>query len=272
MALFKSTKRRATDNKEHPPVDVSVAVGAVQSTGRSLSAVPCTFVVTPQIDLSAASEAARSRVCLVLDCSIHQGELAVPGVPLFTLGDLDQVTLTAYVPQDRLGHVFIGQQVEERADRFPLGSVDFRRLSIRCRRGVLYREAMVFDQLEEIEAADDPDHFLFVGDDEMMNLVIAHDSRGEVHAVVTGDRVNLGIHDTRNHGVVGNILEQVAGRDHAHGMFVLINDGDGVDLLLAHFLTDIADGFLGVTEACVAFFGDCSAETNPCSACERQRR
>ena len=64
---------------------------------------------------------------LVLELSIHEGELAGPGATLLTLGDLDKVTLTVYVPEDRLGQVQIGQQVEVRVDSFPerrfMGSV-----------------------------------------------------------------------------------------------------------------------------------------------------
>lgn len=56
---------------------------------------------------------------LVLETSIHQGELAAPGATLLTLGDLDEVTLTVYVPENRLGQVSIGQQVEVRVDSFP---------------------------------------------------------------------------------------------------------------------------------------------------------
>ena len=56
---------------------------------------------------------------LVLELSIHEGELAMPGATLLTLGDLDEVTLTVYVPEDRLGQVLIGQQVEVRVDSFP---------------------------------------------------------------------------------------------------------------------------------------------------------
>ncbi|MFQ6102330.1 MAG: HlyD family secretion protein [Anaerolineae bacterium] len=56
---------------------------------------------------------------LVLERSIHEGELAAPGATLLTLGDLDKVTLTVYVPEDKLGQVHIGQQVEVRVDSFP---------------------------------------------------------------------------------------------------------------------------------------------------------
>jgi len=56
---------------------------------------------------------------LVLERSIHEGELAAPGVTMLTLGDLDKVTLTVYVPEYRLGYVLIGQRVEVQVDSFP---------------------------------------------------------------------------------------------------------------------------------------------------------
>jgi multidrug efflux pump subunit AcrA (membrane-fusion protein) len=55
---------------------------------------------------------------LVLELSIHEGELAAPGATLLTVGDLDEVTLTIYVPEDKLGQVLIGQEVEVRVDSF----------------------------------------------------------------------------------------------------------------------------------------------------------
>jgi multidrug efflux pump subunit AcrA (membrane-fusion protein) len=56
---------------------------------------------------------------VVLEVTIHQGELAAPGGTLLTLGDLDQVTLTVYVPESRLGQVSIGQEVTVSVDSFP---------------------------------------------------------------------------------------------------------------------------------------------------------
>jgi multidrug resistance efflux pump len=56
---------------------------------------------------------------VVLEVSIRQGELAAPGGTLLTLGDLDQVTLTVYVPESRLGQVNVGQEVAVGVDSFP---------------------------------------------------------------------------------------------------------------------------------------------------------
>jgi len=56
---------------------------------------------------------------VVFEVSIHEGELAAPGGTLLTLGDLDQVTLTVYVPASRLGQVAIGQEVAVSVDSFP---------------------------------------------------------------------------------------------------------------------------------------------------------
>jgi HlyD family secretion protein len=56
---------------------------------------------------------------VVLEVNIHEGELTIPGGTMLTLGDLDHVTLTVYVPEDRLGQVKIGQTVDVSVDSFP---------------------------------------------------------------------------------------------------------------------------------------------------------
>jgi multidrug resistance efflux pump len=64
---------------------------------------------------------------LVLELNIHEGELAAPGAAMLVLGDLDHVTLTVYVPEDKLGQVRVGQEVQVGVDSFPgrlfMGSV-----------------------------------------------------------------------------------------------------------------------------------------------------
>jgi len=56
---------------------------------------------------------------LVLERPVHVGEVALPGAPLMTLADLDNVTLTIYVPEDQLGSVQLGQAVSVTVDAYP---------------------------------------------------------------------------------------------------------------------------------------------------------
>jgi multidrug resistance efflux pump len=55
---------------------------------------------------------------VILERLVHEGELAVPGAVLFTLADLEQVTLTVYVPEAELGKVSLGQEVEVMVDAY----------------------------------------------------------------------------------------------------------------------------------------------------------
>jgi HlyD family secretion protein len=56
---------------------------------------------------------------VVTSRSAHQGEAALAGATLLTIADLDEVKLTVYVPEDELGRVFLGQQVQVEVDSFP---------------------------------------------------------------------------------------------------------------------------------------------------------
>ena len=56
---------------------------------------------------------------LVLERLVHVGEVAVPGAPMMTLADLEDVTLTVYVPEDQLGKVQLGQPVSVTVDAYP---------------------------------------------------------------------------------------------------------------------------------------------------------
>jgi HlyD family secretion protein len=56
---------------------------------------------------------------VILEQSVHVSELAVPGVPLVTLANLDTLTLTVYVTAVQLSHVSLNQQVVITVDAFP---------------------------------------------------------------------------------------------------------------------------------------------------------
>jgi HlyD family secretion protein len=55
----------------------------------------------------------------VLTRSIEPGEVVMPGAVLLVVGDLDRLTVTVFVPEDRLGEVAVGQPVRVTVDAFP---------------------------------------------------------------------------------------------------------------------------------------------------------
>lgn len=56
---------------------------------------------------------------VVLNQALRTGELAAPAAPILTLADLSEVTLEVYVPENRIGHVHLGQTVQVTVDSFP---------------------------------------------------------------------------------------------------------------------------------------------------------
>ncbi len=51
--------------------------------------------------------------------SIHAGEVAQPGAPLFTVADLGRLKLVVYVPTGQIGQVRLGQGVDVTVDAYP---------------------------------------------------------------------------------------------------------------------------------------------------------
>jgi multidrug resistance efflux pump len=56
---------------------------------------------------------------VVLSRNVEPGEFVAPGATVFTLGQLEDLTITVYVPEDRYGEISLGQQAEVRVDSFP---------------------------------------------------------------------------------------------------------------------------------------------------------
>jgi multidrug resistance efflux pump len=51
--------------------------------------------------------------------SAQEGETATPGKPLLTIANLDEVTLVIYIPENRIGQVNVGREVQVTVDSFP---------------------------------------------------------------------------------------------------------------------------------------------------------
>ncbi len=56
---------------------------------------------------------------MILTRSIQPGEVIPAGAPAFSLGRLDQLTITVYIPEDRYGEVKLGQKADMTVDPFP---------------------------------------------------------------------------------------------------------------------------------------------------------
>jgi multidrug resistance efflux pump len=55
---------------------------------------------------------------VVLTRSVEPGEIALPGGTLLEIGRLEQLELTAYLPEERFGQVVPGQEVQVRVDAY----------------------------------------------------------------------------------------------------------------------------------------------------------
>jgi HlyD family secretion protein len=51
--------------------------------------------------------------------SVQPGEVVVPGMTLMTIGQLERLTITVYLPEDRYGQIALGDEAEVSVDSFP---------------------------------------------------------------------------------------------------------------------------------------------------------
>jgi len=56
---------------------------------------------------------------VVLTRSVEPGEVLIPGAAALKIGDLDHLTITVYVPEDRYGEIGLGSQALVSVDSFP---------------------------------------------------------------------------------------------------------------------------------------------------------
>jgi len=92
------------------PEEIAVAEATVrlaQAQADVLRAQQAKFTLTSPVD------------GVVLDQALRAGEIAAPAATILTLSDLREVTLSVYVPENRIGQVRLGQSVQVRVDSFP---------------------------------------------------------------------------------------------------------------------------------------------------------
>jgi HlyD family secretion protein len=56
---------------------------------------------------------------VILTRNVEPGEFVQPGATAFAMADLNNITITVYVPEDRYGQIKLGQQAQVTVDSFP---------------------------------------------------------------------------------------------------------------------------------------------------------
>jgi len=56
---------------------------------------------------------------VILTRNVEPGEFVQPGGVAFAMADLEEITITVYVPEDRYGEISLGQQAQVTVDSFP---------------------------------------------------------------------------------------------------------------------------------------------------------
>lgn len=131
------------DNPQQADVQVAQAVAAYQQAGAAVEVAKANLdmaragATEEQIDVARTGvEEARAALDalnvqrqkytlyapddgMVVKRIVHEGENALPGTTLLTLGNLDTVDLTIYIPEPDVGKVSLEQPVEVSVDSFP---------------------------------------------------------------------------------------------------------------------------------------------------------
>lgn len=105
-------------------LDVAVAnAGVVQAEAavtQSLANLAQAEAALQAIEIQLEKTSVRAAVeGAILSSSVKNGELVSPGGTVMTIGQLDEVRLTVYIPEDKYGQIQLGQDVSITADSFP---------------------------------------------------------------------------------------------------------------------------------------------------------
>ena len=102
----------ALEELEAGPTEEQIAMAKAQ-VRQAEAAVRLVDAQVAQLTLTAPMEG------IVTSRSSQTGETATAGAPLLTIANLDKVTLVIYIPENRVGQVRLGQEVDVQVDSFP---------------------------------------------------------------------------------------------------------------------------------------------------------
>jgi HlyD family secretion protein len=136
-AQIDNAKREYEALKDGPdPDDLALAQARVQSAEANLTLAQSDTIQEQLAVAQAQVDSARAALGViqvqldklvltapvngvVLFRSVEPGEVISPGTNAITLGLLDKLTITVYIPEDRYGEVSLGDQVTVKVDSFP---------------------------------------------------------------------------------------------------------------------------------------------------------
>ena len=103
------------------PSALELAQASVDNAKAQLEAAEATAAAElDTLDLDADKVTVRAPVSgVVLTRLIEPGEVVAAGATLFTIGQLDALRITVYLPEDRYGGVSLGEQAQVTVDTFP---------------------------------------------------------------------------------------------------------------------------------------------------------
>lgn len=92
------------------PEEIAIAEAQVRQAEAALASLE---VQLDKLNLTAPRDG------IITERPANPGELASPGATLMNLGDLDQVTLTVFIPETQIGRVRVGQSARVEVDAYP---------------------------------------------------------------------------------------------------------------------------------------------------------
>jgi len=137
LAQLEDAKRRFEEVKNGPDPDETALARARLDAAQARLTAALALPTKEQLDIAraqvnaaqAAVNALKTQIArlvitaptrgTVLNRAIEPGEVAMPGAPLLTLGALDDLTVTIYLPEDRYGEINLGDRATVEVDSFP---------------------------------------------------------------------------------------------------------------------------------------------------------
>jgi multidrug resistance efflux pump len=117
LAAIEANARQAQTGVEQAETGVAQAQLLLEQATRAVAQAEAELnLIDVQIKKSSVHAAISG---VVLSRNVEPGEIVQAGAPVMTIGQLDQLKITVYVPEDRYGQISLGQEVRVRVDSFP---------------------------------------------------------------------------------------------------------------------------------------------------------